>query len=77
MTKSTIDNKYNKEGIIWKSYHKGLLSQIESTYKLVSIIQQKNGTGIWIGHKNGNKNSSSKKCKLKDTEIPTILHSSD
>ena len=36
MTKSTTENKYNKEGAIWKSCHKWFFSQVESIYKLAS-----------------------------------------
>ena len=72
MAKATINNKYNKEGTIWKSYHKRLLSQTEMAYKLISITQWKNNKGTRIGHRKEDTNSSYEKCK--DTEISLFIY---
>ena len=72
MAKPTINNKCNKEGTIWKSYHKGTLSQSAMAYQLVSITQWKRIKGY--GQVTRDKYSSSEKCKLKDIEIPCFIH---
>ena len=51
MAKATINNKHNKEGTIWKSYHKETLSQTAMAYQLVSITPWKKDKGICTGHK--------------------------
>lgn len=58
-----------------ETYHKGLYSQTEIIYKLVSIIQWKNDNGTRTGHRKGNKNNSYEKSKGRHWN--TIFHSSD